>query len=182
MPLYHFSDRPNIAVFEPHVAPTSVRDEAYVWAINDWHAPMYFVPRDCPRACFWPGPATTAADRERFFGGVNARMVMAVESRWLDRIRSATLYRYRMPEEPFALIDATAGHWISREAVRPLGCDRIDDLLGALAASGVELRLTPALIDLWRAVIAATMEFSGTRLRNAKGWDALAAELRNQPG
>ncbi len=182
MPLYHFSDRLDVAVFEPHVTPTSVRDEAYVWAIDDWHAPMYFVPRDCPRACFWPGSSTTAPDRERFFGGVNGRMVIAVESRWLDRIRGATLYRYRMPEEPFALIDATAGHWISREAVRPLGCDRIDDLLGALAASGVELRLTPSLIDLWRAVIASTMEFSGTRLRNAKGWDALAAELRNQPG
>ncbi|MEX2159640.1 MAG: DUF6886 family protein [Dehalococcoidia bacterium] len=109
--LYHFSEDPNIERFAPHRAPTSVQDEERVWAIDAWHAPMYYVPRDCPRACFWPGPQTSDEDRERWFGGIDARMVIAVEMGWLARIRSATLYRYAMPEETFALDNATAGHW-----------------------------------------------------------------------
>ena len=40
-----------------------------------------------------------------------------------------------------------------------------------------QLRVTPVLIDLWRRVIASTLEFSGTRLRNADGFDELAREL-----
>ncbi len=63
-----------------------------MWVIDDWHAPMYYLPRDCPRACFWPGPQTMPGDRERWFSGVDARMVIAVESEWLSAIRSTTLY------------------------------------------------------------------------------------------
>jgi hypothetical protein len=82
-----------------------------------------------------------------------------------------------MPEATFVLNDATAGHWVSREPVEPLSVEPLDDLLGAIVAAGVELRVTPALIDLWRRVIASTLEFSGTRLRNASGYDELAREL-----
>lgn len=179
MPLYHFSEDPDIRAFAPHVAPTSIVADSYVWAIDEWHAPMYYFPRQCPRACFWPGAQTTPEDRERFFGGLDAgaRMVIAVESAWLDRTRSTQLYRYRMPEEPFTQGDVTGGHWVSRETVEPLSVEPVGDLLAALAGARVELRITPSLIDLWRRVIHSTMEFSGTRLRNAAGFDALAAEL-----
>jgi hypothetical protein len=179
--LYHFSEDPAITLFEPHRAPTSIRDEALVWAIDEWHAPMYYVPRDCPRACFWPGPRTTDDDRERWFGGVDARMVIAVESAWLERIRSTALYRYAMPEETFTPADATAGHWVSRGPVRPLGVEPVGDLIAALAQAGVELRITPSLLDLWRRVIESTLEFSGTRLRNAAGWETFAADLDGRP-
>jgi hypothetical protein len=47
--LYHFSGGPKISVSAPHRARTSNRDEAYVWAIDEWHAPMSFFPWDCPR-------------------------------------------------------------------------------------------------------------------------------------
>jgi hypothetical protein len=177
LPLFHFSEDPNIICFEPRRAPTSALDDKLVWAIDEWHAPMYYLPRDCPRACFWPGPETTNADRERFFGGVNARMVIAVESRWLERIRSTVLYRYTMPETTFERGDETAGHWTSRVAVEPLSVEPVGDLLTAIIGAGVELRITPHLIHLWRRVIASTMEFSGTRLRNAEGWSDLQKEL-----
>ena len=117
MPLYHFSEEPDIRVFQPRVR--LIATESYVWAIDEWHAPMYYFPRDCPRACFWPGPTTSDADRERWFGGVDAKMVIAVETAWLDRIRSTTLYRYIMPEDTFELHDAIAGHCVSRAAVTP---------------------------------------------------------------
>lgn len=168
--LYHFSENPGVARFVPHRAVTSIVDDELVWAIDEWHAPMYFFPRDCPRACFWPGEATSDDDRERWFGGVDARMVIAVESGWLARIRAAALYRYAMPPETFVLNDATAGHYVSREAVEPLSVEPVGDLLAALAEAGVELRVTPSLASLWRRVIASTLEFSGTRLRSAHDW------------
>lgn len=112
MRLYHFSEDGEITSFAPHVPEHRDGDvEAYVWAIDEEHVPMHYVPRDCPRACFCPGDQTSIEDRERWFGGVNARMVMAVESGWLERIRSTALYRYAMPPETFELLDANAGHW-----------------------------------------------------------------------
>lgn len=170
--LYHFSEEPGIEVFEPRVAPSSTLREAAVWAIDEWHQVMYFFPRDCPRACFWPGEHTTAADRERFFGNSDARMIIAVEAAWLDRIRDTTLYRYTMPPETFSppVAGDSSGHFISREVVTPLAIEPIHDLLGALAGEGVELRITQTLIGLWKNVIQSTLDFSGTRLRNAVGW------------
>lgn len=172
MPLCHFSEEPDIRVFEPR--SSCIADEAYVWAIDEWHAPMYYFPRDCPRACFWPGPHTTAEDHERWFGGIDAKMVIAVESGWLNRIRASKLYRYALPEDTFELHDVTAGHWVSRVAVAPLSVEPVGDLLTALSSSSVDLRITPALTDLWSRVIESTLEFSGTRLRNAQGWPASA--------
>ena len=171
VPLYHFSEDPDITSFAPHRATTSNVDEDLVWAIDEWHAPMYYVPRDCPRACFWPGPQTSDEDRERWFGGIDARLVIAVESGWLERLRATTLYRYTMPNATFALNDATAGHWVSREPVAPLAVEPVGDLLAALAGAGVELRVTPRLVALWRRVIDSTLEYSGTRMRNAAGFD-----------
>lgn len=174
MPLYHFSEEPGITRFAPRRAPSSALDDELVWAIDEWHQVMYFFPRDCPRACFWPAGFTTSHDRERFMCRADARMVIAVEWAWLDRIRTTTLYRYTMPHEPFERVsDDDSGHWVSRTPVEPLAGETMHDLLAAIASAGVELRVTPSLIELWKAVIQSTMEFSGTRLRNAQGWDAV---------
>jgi hypothetical protein len=131
---------------------------------------MYYFPRQCPRACFWPGPQTTATDRERWFYGVDAKMVIAIESAWLEPLRTTTLYRYTMPEDTFTLHDDDSGHANSRETVEPLSVEPVSDLLAALVEANVELRITPRLYELWHAVIESTMSFSGTRLRNAQGW------------
>jgi hypothetical protein len=101
-------------------------------------------------------------------------MVIAVESASLDRIRATRLYRYVLSQDGFELHDATAGHWLSRSAATPLAVEPVGDLLAALASESVELRITPALTDLWSRVTASTLEFSGTRLRNAQGWPARA--------
>jgi hypothetical protein len=112
----------------------------------------------------------TPEDRERWFGGSDALMVICVESSWLERIRTTTLYRYAMPEDTFRLNDATAGHWVSSEPVEPLSVEPVGDLLSAIVAAGGERRVTPRLIELWQRVIASALEFSGTRLRNARGF------------
>jgi len=169
--LFHFSEDPSIELFRPHIAPTSaIQDEAWVWANDEWHAPMYFTPRDCPRACFWAGPATTAADRETWLHGLEPRFVMCIESGWLERLRTAMLYRYEMPVETFAP-GPEGAHWVSRETLEPLAVEPIADLIAAIVAAGVELRVVTRLGPLWRRVTTdSTLEFSGTRLRNAVGY------------
>ncbi len=171
MVLYHFSEEPDIRVFEPRSPIERPEVEPLVWAIDEWHQAMYFVPRDCPRACFWPG---TTDD------GRGPRAVVRRDRRadgdrggagWLERIRETVLYRYEMPEATFVLNDETAGHYVSREAVTPLSVEPVGDLLTAMAAASVELRVTPSLVELWRRVIRSTLCFSGTRLRNAAGYD-----------
>jgi hypothetical protein len=174
MPLYHFSENPDITVFRPHIARTSaVQDEALVWAIDEWHAPMYCVPRDCPRACFWAGPKTTAEDRERWLHRLEPRFVMVVESGWLERIRSVRLYRYTMSEASFSPAGHSGGHYVSREVVIPGQTEPVGDLLSAIVSAGVELRITPRLGPMWKQIVSSsTLDYSGTRLRNAEGYPA----------
>jgi uncharacterized protein DUF6886 len=172
MALYHFSEDPNIAVFHPHIAKTSaVQDEAFVWAIDEWHAPMYFLPRDCPRACFWAGSKTTPEDRERWLHQLEPRFVMAIEARWLERIRSTAVYRYSMSAEAFAALGHDGGHYVSRETVVPASVEPVGDLLSAIVGAGVELRIALKLGPLWKQIHQhSTLAYSGTRLRNAAGY------------
>lgn len=169
MPLFHFSEDPTIARFVPRPPMARPEVEPLVWAIDDWHAPLYFFPRDCPRVCFWPLPTTTPEDYARWFATVPGRMVIAIESAWLERLRAARLYRYRMPEAPF--VDTyDHGVHVSREAVVPIGDEPVGDLLAALMNAEAELRITPSLVPLGRAIIETTLHFSLIRMRNARGW------------
>lgn len=143
--------------------------EPLVWAVDDWHAAIYSVPRDCPRVTFWSLPTTTPDDYERYFATVPGRIVIAIESGWLERLRATRLYRYRMPEETFADIHDHGVH-VSREPVVTLAMEPMNDLLAALADAGVELRITPSLVPLGRAIIQTTLHFSLIRMRNARGW------------
>jgi hypothetical protein len=47
--LYHFSEDPTIEVFAPHVADTQQVEGEWVWAVDDYRAPTYWFPRQCPR-------------------------------------------------------------------------------------------------------------------------------------
>jgi hypothetical protein len=183
MKLYHFSEDPAIEVFHPHIAKTSpIRHEAYVWAIDEWHSPMYYLPRDCPRACFWAGERTTAVDRDKWLHGLEPRFVMAVEAGWLERIRGTVLYRYEMPSESFTPKLDDSGHYICRATVRPLGVEPMRDLLGAIVAEGVEIRVVNCLGPMWRRVHQeSTLHFSGTRLRNAVGYPFEIGGESSQP-
>jgi len=171
MQLYHFSEDPDIEVFHPHVASTSkIRDRAFVWAIGEWHSPMYLVPRDCPRACFWAGSNTSFEDQEKWLHGLDPRFVMVVEANWVDRIRKARIYRYTMPNTSFEVHDLAAGHYVSAESVYPLKVEVVDDPIGEIVKAGVELRIAPRLGPMWKLVWStSTLEYSGTRLRNAIG-------------
>lgn len=83
MRLFHFSEDDSIGRFVPRpVATASARPPGrewlngpLVWAIDEWHQPMYFFPRDCPRILVWPTDRTSERDRRAFRATTSHRMV-----------------------------------------------------------------------------------------------------------
>lgn len=167
--LYHVSDRPDIVRFEPRPPPSRDAgvDDPVVWAISDSLLHNYLLPRDCPRVTFYAGPRTLPEDSDRLLAGVTARHVVAVEHGWLERIRTATLWVYALPSRTFALVDSGAGYFVSRHPVTPVRVTEVGDVLGALVARDIELRLVPSLWPLRDAVHASTLAYSFIRMRHA---------------
>jgi hypothetical protein len=136
-----------------------------VWAIDADRLRNYLVPRECPRVTYYAGRKTIAADVERFLGSSAA--VVAVESNWLEHLRSCRLYCYHMPPETFECLDECAGYFVSRVPVAPARVQVVDDPIAELVRRGVELRFVPNLWPLRDAVVASTLQFSLIRMRNA---------------
>jgi len=158
------SENPAIQAFEPHVSATAGTDEPRVWAVDTRHLPLYWFPRDCPRATFWANERTTPDDLVLLAG---ATRVHAVEGDWLERIREARVFAYRLPEDSFARDPEVGGYWLSREPVVPLDVVELVDLLALHARAETELRFVANLWPLWDRVTSSTLEFSGVRLHNA---------------
>ncbi len=59
------------------------------------------------------------------------------------------------------------GYWTTSATVEPLEQVEMTDLIGAHLDARIELRFTPSIWVWWRAVASSTLEFSGSRLRNA---------------
>ncbi len=133
--------------------------------VDTRHLPLYWFPRDCPRATFWAESRTTDDDAERFLGGDRLRRVHAIEGAWLEGVRTARVVAYRLPDDGFERWDR---FWISRAAVEPLDLVELGDLLACRAEAAIELRIVPELPSLWGKVVNSTPDYSGIRLRNAR--------------
>jgi hypothetical protein len=156
--LWHFSEDPSLRTFVPR--------DGKVWAIDEPYAWLYWFPRDCPRACFWAIDATGDDDVDRWLDGDRSRRVAVIENDWLPRVRAVDLYGYRMPREPFDIVEDDRFH-IASTTVDALERVAVGDLLARHAEAGVELRIAPSLYPLWDRVVETTLDFSGIRLRNA---------------
>lgn len=180
--LFHFSEDPTIARFAPR--PVQVPSQRppgldwlngpLVWAVDAWHAPMFFFPRDCPRILLWRTPQTTAADLDHWWRGDRRRRMQAhIEAAWLERVRAARLYRYAFDPASFERVEAAGGpgYWVARGTVEPTEVTPLGDLSTALEAADVELHVMDDLMPL-NGAWASTVYFSGSRLRNAVGWPA----------
>lgn len=164
--LWHISEDPTITRFAPHRARTALTDEALVWAVDTRHLPLYWFPRECPRCTFWASSRASETDVGRFLDGQRDLRVHVIEDGWLERVRQARLYLYRLPAASFTEDPQTAGYWMSRATVDPLELVEIDDLVARHAAAGIVLRTAKDLWPLWNEVVGSTLEFSGIRLRN----------------
>ncbi len=160
--LYHTSERAGIQRFEPRPSPGT--GDPVVWAIDWGRLRNYLLPRECPRVTFYAGPETSSIDIDRFLGSSQA--VVAFESAWLDRVRSTRLYCYHLPEDGFRCVDQIAGCFVNSAAVIPAAVESFDDLLGALGARGVEIRIVSSLWPLHDAVIDSSLCYSMIRMRN----------------
>ncbi len=180
MILYHYSEDPAITVFHPRPIPqqspgtiplpSGYADAHLVWAIDEAHAPLYWFPRDCPRVAYWALPTSTPEDIALFLGNTDARWVIAVEGAWLARLQRTTLYAYCLPGESFQPQGPQGGpgYYLSRESVAPLSVEPVGDLLARHVAAGIEVRITPSLRPLQRALPNTTLHFSMVRMRNAQ--------------
>ncbi len=161
--LWHVSEDDSIVRFEPHHRPGHALSEPLVWAVDTRHLPLYWFPRDCPRATFWAVPDTTDEDVACFLGGDRVRRVHVVEPTWLEPMRTTRVVAYRLPEASFEPWDR---FWVSRERVEPLELVELGDLVARHGAARIALRTDDDLLALWDSVAASTLDHSGIRLRN----------------
>ena len=175
MSLFHFSDDPDIAVFEPRpVRVPSMRPASrewlngpLVWAIDGEHDFMYLFPRDCPRILIWATPETPETERRRWLG--DFRAAAYVERHWLERLEAETIHRYEMPAGDFEDL-ADAGMWVSRRRVVPMERIAMVRLDREFALRCVELRVVDSLRPL-KSLWNTRLHVSSIRLRNATDWD-----------
>lgn len=171
MRLFHFSDDPDIAVFE--LRPVRIPSERapgmewlngpLVWAIDDVNDFMYLFPRDCPRVLIWAKPDTSEDDR-RLLG--DWRGAAYIERGWLERLQTEPIQCYEMPTDGFEDLQ-DAGMWVSRRTVLPLARTVLSGLDREFAPRGVELRVVDSLMPL-KALRDSTLHVSTIRLRNAR--------------
>jgi len=174
--LFHFSERDSIEQFVPRPVKVPSRRSVglewlngpLVWAIDQWHQPMYLFPRDCPRILLWRNANTEAEDAKQYFDGSKARIIAYIEESWLSKVETEILVRYELPLFSFKSID-DAGMWVSGTIVTPIGKTSITNLPQKLKNEGVELRVLDSLIPL-RDAWSSSLHISGIRLRNASGW------------
>jgi hypothetical protein len=164
--LYHFSEESDISVFAPRPVKANPDSEPLVFAIDAEHAPLYFLPRDCPRAAWWALPTTTPKDQEKWLSKTDARMIIAVESGWLQSIQDCKLFAYRFAPHGFVSLQDHGVH-VSQETQTPLSVEPVGDLIERILTAGVELRFTPSLWPLQRALMPTTLHWSFIRMRNA---------------
>lgn len=174
--LFHFSDNHLIERFQPRCVRTPSQRESrfewlngpLVWAIDDWHQPMYLFPRDCPRILLWRNKHTQPCDIEKYLNNTNARMIAYIEKSWLPELNAESLYRYELPISSFQSLQ-DAGMWVSNTAVSPIRKTCIENLPSELQEANVEVRVLDRLTPL-RNAWNSSLHVSGIRLRNAQDW------------
>jgi hypothetical protein len=166
--LFHFSEDPDITLFRPRVAPTSIEREPFVWVIDREHSPSYWFPRECPRACCWAGRKPILKAGHTLLGQIGVKRLHAIEAEWLDRMRVCRLYAYEFDSAVFEPRIAEAGYWVTREDVSPVSITPVGDLISQHTESGIELRVVPNLWPMIDAIVASGLEFSIIRKANAQ--------------
>jgi hypothetical protein len=162
------------------MAGTSNDTDSLVWAIDHTHAPSYWFPRDCPRACCWAGEHAVSAAGVSLLGLGGASRLHAIEARWLEQMRECRLYQYEFDPAPFKSKIAGAGYWVSDAEVTPLSVSPVGDLLARHVEAGIEVRIVSNLWPLIDAIVASGLDFSIIRKANAQQRSSESANVASQ--
>ncbi|MBS1703070.1 MAG: hypothetical protein JST12_15500 [Armatimonadetes bacterium] len=145
MGLFHFSDRGDISRFSPRPPVRHPDAEPLVYAIDEWHSPLYLFPRDCPRIGLWPTDTTSAADREAFSGP--GRMRLLIDREFEEALHRETIFRYEFDPAQGFIDCQDHGVWVSRQDVVPTSIEIIFDMQKALRRQGIEVEVVPSLAE-----------------------------------
>ena len=172
--LFHFSDNGTIKLFQPRPVRVPVKrpkgsewlNGPLIWAIDEWHQPMYMFPKEYPRILLWRKENTTDRDIKKYFGASTSKMLAYIEKDWAAMLEKGLIHRYELPYHSFISLD-DAGMWVSQKTIYPLETLTFLDLPKHLLQSDVELRVIPSLNvlkDAWNN----SLHVNGIRLRNSK--------------
>lgn len=164
--VHHFSEDPSILRFEPDIPKTNPQQRPAVWAIDPEHASLYWFPRDCPRVTAWPRDLRERVVFRRRLA-TSAHRLHAIETTWLDRMRTTQLFRYDFDASDFTPWPDASGQWVSDHVVEPFAVSAMGDLIDAHAQAQIELRFVPNLWPLVELVKDGPWDFSCVRLANA---------------
>ena len=169
MRLFHVSEDPNIQVFEPRLPTRKDLDPSIglVWAIDEARLPNFLTPRDCPRVAYYATDRTVNTDKERFFSSSNSQHAIAIEKKWLNVMKSTTLYLYEFSSDDFILQDDNAGYYVAKTTQYPINKFILTDLFAELQKREVEVRIVDHLWETADAVKVSTLNWSLCRMGNA---------------
>ena len=165
--LFHFSEDPSIQRFTPHIPRSNPMQPAFVWAIDETHAPLYWFPRDCPRVTAWPRNADERGPFRSAFCTTAAR-VHAIELVWLPALSTTTLYRYRFDAAAFRPWPEASGQWIADQTIEPVDVIDMGDLVRHHIDADIELRAVPSLSPIRDLAPSGPWDFSIVRFMNAR--------------
>ncbi|MDD4111694.1 MAG: hypothetical protein PHC56_01520 [Herbinix sp.] len=170
MRLFHVSEEKDIVKFEPRIPDRNDLDKStgLVWAIDEAHLPNFLTPRNCPRVAYHIGEATTESDIKRFFSSPTISHVLVIESKWLEFMRTTTLYLYEFNTDDFILQDGIAGYYVAKSTQVPKEKYILNDLLMELCKRNVEIRIVDNLWSIADEVKASTLNWSLCRMAFAQ--------------
>lgn len=170
MRLFHVSEESNITVFNPIKPYREDLKESppLVWAINNTCLPNFLAPRDCPRVTYHVGNNTTKEDIEKYFSSKHSNHVIAIEHKWFEVIKNATLYLYEFDVTNFYLQDDIAGYYVSEKMETPISKIIINDLFTELFKRKIEIRIIPDLLKLCEEIKETSLNWSMCRMGNAQ--------------
>lgn len=160
--LFHVSEEAEIARFSPRPDRSG---ESKVWAVEDSHLVNYLLPRDCPRVTFHQRPESQQADCLKLLG--DESHVVAIETAWLQRAQTTTLYVYEMAPGNFIEADEVAGYYTSSCSEESLDVCVYGSPIREIQRRGAQVRVMPCLWALREEVASSTLGFSIIRFRNA---------------
>ena len=166
--LFHVSEESDITVFHPRVPKRRDLDPArpLVWAISEDRLVNFLTPRDCPRVCFHK----TASSKEEdlaLFTDDSVKACVSIESIWLEKLITTTLYLYEFDPANFYLQDECAGYYVSERSEYPISVTRITDLQKEISKRNCEFRIYENLWPIADRVTSTSLDWSLCRMKNA---------------